>query len=529
MKPTADELAEHAGFVHALARRLLFDHHQAADVAQDALVCAMEGGPGPRRTVRGWLAGVVRNRARLTLRHDRRREAREAKTARPDRSPATSDVAAQLEVQRRLVEAVQALPEHMRTAIVLRFFNGMPPRRIARRLGVPVETVKSRLKRGLDALRVMLDERYGSRRSWCLVVAPLLVCKPVAAATAAAGGVGQLVLGGLAMKAGAVVVAAVTVSVGLVIAIAVHSSGEEASKRQQVRAAADERTPVAPGDHRVSPPEGSAASSDTPVKTGKEADKRTGLKTRPASERAQTPAEVAAYLDRLKDAIRLIKLRGKKGKKRSRKPDGITRAYLDAMTAEFGRLPAGDDRVELLGRLVKVHRDYLRRTGDDSFLPWLEGAMDSAGTDGEQRRLVRAVRQASDVASAELLVRWSQHVDARVRRHAVGELSSLTGEAGRRAGAPIMQALRDPDAGVRRAAAAGVTRIAGKKSNVGPLVRALAAETDLGAAKTMMSAILSLDRKGGRNRIAAATRNSSEPIRKAATQLQLTPTAGSSK
>ena len=45
----------------------------------------------------------------------------------------------------------------------------------------------------------------------------------------------------------------------------------------------------------------------------------------------------------------------------------------------------------------------------------------------------------------------------------------------------------------------------------------------------MMSAILSLDRKGGRNRIAAATRNSSEPIRKAATQLQLTPTAGSSK
>ena len=85
MKPTADELAAHAGFVHALARILLFDRHQAADVAQDALVCALEDGPGPRRTVRGWLAGVVRNRARLTLRRDRRREAREEKAARPDR------------------------------------------------------------------------------------------------------------------------------------------------------------------------------------------------------------------------------------------------------------------------------------------------------------------------------------------------------------------------------------------------------------------------------------------------------------
>ena len=38
----------------------------------------------------------------------------------------------------------------------------------------------------------------------------------------------------------------------------------------------------------------------------------------------------------------------------------------------------------------------------------------------------------------------------------------------------------------------------------------------------MMSAILNLDRKGGRSRITAATHNSSEQIRKAATQLHVT-------
>jgi len=57
-----------------------------------------------------------------------------------------------------LDDAMNELAEPDRRAILLRFYEGLPPRAIASELGVPVTTVKSWIQRGLEKLRESLRE-----------------------------------------------------------------------------------------------------------------------------------------------------------------------------------------------------------------------------------------------------------------------------------------------------------------------------------------------------------------------------------
>jgi hypothetical protein len=85
---------------------------------------------------------------------------------------------------RELVERVLALDEPYRSTILLRFFEGVKPQEIARRVGASEEAVRQRLKRGLDRLREQLDAEHGGERErWIAGLAPLTVVHgaPVAA------------------------------------------------------------------------------------------------------------------------------------------------------------------------------------------------------------------------------------------------------------------------------------------------------------------------------------------------------------
>jgi hypothetical protein len=81
-----------------------------------------------------------------------------------------------LELQSLLLEAVRGLEEPYRTAVVRRYFDGLPPRAIAAREGLPVKTVNTHLERGLQKLRGRLDARFGGdRRAWLEALMPLAV------------------------------------------------------------------------------------------------------------------------------------------------------------------------------------------------------------------------------------------------------------------------------------------------------------------------------------------------------------------
>lgn len=207
----AEQLLEHGAFLRRLAGRLVRTEDEADDVVQDTYRIALERqGPPPRR-LRAWLAGIVRHRARRTARDVVRRGRRHERAARPEALPATVEVAARLEVQRRLAEAVAALEEPGRTAIVLRYLDGHMPAVIAARLGVPVRTVESRLRRAREALRQRLDAESGGRAPWQAALLPWVGAgagwRETAASAAAASGTSGGALGAPLLTIGGTIMA----------------------------------------------------------------------------------------------------------------------------------------------------------------------------------------------------------------------------------------------------------------------------------------------------------------------------------
>ncbi|QDV08879.1 RNA polymerase sigma factor [Planctomycetes bacterium Poly30] len=97
------------------------------------------------------------------------------------------DDAALIERQRLLLGCVDGLPDGQRRVILMRFYEGLAPRRIAAAEAIAVSTVHSRIQRGLETLRAELDRSFGDRRTWATWMAPMGSVVPRAQALGAAG------------------------------------------------------------------------------------------------------------------------------------------------------------------------------------------------------------------------------------------------------------------------------------------------------------------------------------------------------
>jgi RNA polymerase sigma-70 factor (ECF subfamily) len=197
-----ESLLAHRAFVRAVVRKLIPDEHHVEDIVQETCLTALRSPPRAPGALRAWLARVGRNLAVSSLRRRASRARRERTAARPERLPSAREAAEKLEHHRMVVEAVLALDEPLRSTVILRFYEDLPPRRIAEIQGIPVATVRSRLRRAVTRMRLSFDEVYGGdRRAWCLALLPLLLAPGQAAAASGAGGTTVLSLGGTAMKA----------------------------------------------------------------------------------------------------------------------------------------------------------------------------------------------------------------------------------------------------------------------------------------------------------------------------------------
>jgi len=186
------ELFRHAEFLQRLARGLLRDEQAAEDVAQDAFVLALERPPQAQGSLSAWLARVVRNLAHNRRTSEQRRAVREELAARVEHDDTDQLAVERLELQRAVAELVLRLDEAKRTALYLRYYEGLEPLAIGARLGVPVKTVKTRLARALAELRAALDRRArGDRDAWVSALLPL---------AAQGGEPATAVLGGWLMK-----------------------------------------------------------------------------------------------------------------------------------------------------------------------------------------------------------------------------------------------------------------------------------------------------------------------------------------
>jgi RNA polymerase sigma-70 factor (ECF subfamily) len=150
----------YAGLLYALALRIVGDRQLAEEVLQNAFVnCWKRAGQfdAERGQVRAWLFGITRNSAIDMLRsHTHQDRLRSSGTlpgsgepGEPRRADETEGVALRLTVQSALAE----LPPEQRQPIELAYFGGLTQSEIAEMSGVPLGTIKTRMRAGMQRLR----------------------------------------------------------------------------------------------------------------------------------------------------------------------------------------------------------------------------------------------------------------------------------------------------------------------------------------------------------------------------------------
>jgi RNA polymerase sigma-70 factor (ECF subfamily) len=137
----------------AAARLILRDGELARDAVQDALIRAWRDLPGLRDPERfdAWLHRLTVN-ACLDLIRRRKRRVIEVELS-PIDHPATHDVATALADRQLLDAALARLDPGHRAVVALHYLLGMPLPDVARALGIPSGTAKSRLHYSLAAMR----------------------------------------------------------------------------------------------------------------------------------------------------------------------------------------------------------------------------------------------------------------------------------------------------------------------------------------------------------------------------------------
>ncbi|MEW8979219.1 MAG: sigma-70 family RNA polymerase sigma factor [Symbiobacterium sp.] len=142
------------GSLLSYANRLLGDTFTAEEVCQDALYkawCHMES-LEPTGQLRAWLYKVTRNAALDVLRSQRSQNVALLGEDLLDPAPGPEDELERKMFVEALLSALQRLPAHYNSVLSLRLLEGYSYKDIAEELNLPLGTVKSRLRNGLQYL-----------------------------------------------------------------------------------------------------------------------------------------------------------------------------------------------------------------------------------------------------------------------------------------------------------------------------------------------------------------------------------------
>ena len=161
-------IERHGRHIRRVVESIHSDPNTVDDVMQQTWLALLQSGGLDIRRVRPWLARVARRRAIDVVRKEVSRRDVEARIELEDRPtnpalPANADERGAL--SRRIDRAVSALPERYRTVLRLRFYDELNASQVAERLELPLETVRTRVRRGLILLRDSLAAKGRPSRS----------------------------------------------------------------------------------------------------------------------------------------------------------------------------------------------------------------------------------------------------------------------------------------------------------------------------------------------------------------------------
>jgi RNA polymerase sigma-70 factor (ECF subfamily) len=147
----------------SLALRVVNDRGRAEDVVQDAFLSVWRRATSyaeGRGSVKTWLTTIVRNRAIDLVRARRESDSDDEAVLLSIRDPRPSvveQVTASLD-RDTIRAAIAALPAEQRQALAMAYFEGRSHSEIAEVTGLPLGTVKSRIRLGMSRLKGLLLE-----------------------------------------------------------------------------------------------------------------------------------------------------------------------------------------------------------------------------------------------------------------------------------------------------------------------------------------------------------------------------------
>jgi RNA polymerase sigma-70 factor (ECF subfamily) len=156
----AEVYLRHAGAVLALARRVLGDQLEAEDVTQDVMLRLWKNPDrfdALRGSLRSYLLTMAHGRAVDIIRSTTARRRREELEAR--RSAAFQHLERDvwdLDAAQQVQAALAELSDAERRAIELAYFGARTYREVAEELNQPEGTIKSRIRSGLQRMRLSL-------------------------------------------------------------------------------------------------------------------------------------------------------------------------------------------------------------------------------------------------------------------------------------------------------------------------------------------------------------------------------------
>lgn len=154
----ADTQTLSAGELHRVRAVLFLSGLRGSDLddaAQDVQLRLLEQPPATVEHVGAWACAVA---ARLAIDRQRRQKTRNAVTERLRLLRPIAHHDADVALTESVRAALKSLDPELRATVVLRYYADLPVADIARMLGVPVGTVKSRLHRAAEVLRTELQE-----------------------------------------------------------------------------------------------------------------------------------------------------------------------------------------------------------------------------------------------------------------------------------------------------------------------------------------------------------------------------------
>ncbi|MBO0832198.1 MAG: sigma-70 family RNA polymerase sigma factor [Actinobacteria bacterium] len=156
---------QHAGLVYGLARRVARDEQLARDITQEVFTYLWEMPDRvdlTRGSLRTFLAVLAHRRAVDEVRRHKTRFRAETASALPEVEDGPEarvvDAAAQTWRKKHLAALLDMLPEAQRTAVQLAYYDGLTYVQVAKALGIPEGTAKTRLRSALARLRTLLTD-----------------------------------------------------------------------------------------------------------------------------------------------------------------------------------------------------------------------------------------------------------------------------------------------------------------------------------------------------------------------------------